>query len=85
MTEDRDLPDVGFGRVSAHHALRVEIITDLADRLLHHEYPASPVLIIKGQNDLAELSTPLPTRSSKRSFRAQLERTQRGSLEIGAR
>ena len=41
--------------VSAHHALSVEIGTNLADGLLHHENPAIPVVDVEGQGDLPKL------------------------------
>src|SRR3546814_20493421 len=49
------LSKVGLGRVAAHHALAVEVVGDVADRLLHHPAPASRVGVVERQDSAFEL------------------------------
>src|SRR5262249_49864466 len=46
---------ISFARVAAHHSLAVEVISDVADRLLHHPAPPGWVVIIKRENGAPEL------------------------------
>ena len=41
--DKNDLPQIGLGRIAAHHSLTIELLRDLADRLLHHPNPTSAV------------------------------------------
>src|SRR5438552_13939510 len=49
------LAQIGFGGVTAHHAVAVEVVGDLGNGLLHHPDPRGSIVMVERQNGGFEL------------------------------
>src|SRR6516164_9866944 len=53
--ETEFLSQISFARVAPHHALAIEVISDVADRLLHHTAPPGRVIVVERKDRALQL------------------------------